>query len=73
MDLFALAFILLLIATVSLAIMASIAGHVVRKYPDPRDPDRSAKRYTRPAAILLFVGIGTLFGAIVAAIVGIVT
>lgn len=48
--------------TMALALFA-LGRRVVKKYPDRLDPERSAKRYTRPAGVLVLLvvlGVGLL-------------
>ncbi len=34
-------------------VLIALGRHVVKKFPDRLDPERSAKRYTRPAGFLV--------------------
>lgn len=60
------------VATVasSLALMA-LGAYVVKTYPNVNDPARNAKRFTRTAGLLLFVGAFSLSGTIGALITAI--
>lgn len=73
MDPFASAFVMLLVGILALAGVFGIAAYVAKKYPDRNDPDRSRKRYVRPAASLLALACAGIGGSIVSAIIGIVT
>lgn len=56
------------LAVVCALVLIVLGRHVVKKFPDRLDPERNAKRYTRPAGVLvLLVVLG-----VIALIVGLI-
>lgn len=43
------------LALVAACALTALGVRVVKKYPDRLDPERSAKRYTRPAGVLVML------------------
>lgn len=73
MDYILAAFLSLVTVVACFAIAMSIGAHVVKKYPNQHDPDRSARRYVVPAAIASALGFVALIALIVFVILAIVT
>lgn len=51
----ALAFFGFFLAVTAAIVLVIIGRHVVKKFPDRLDPERNAKRYTRPAGVLVLI------------------